>query len=174
MITVKVDFRNAPKEFRRLFPRNVRYAINNTLRTARDIVRGRVKKNRKGKHTARLFETVNLQAATISTLSGDLSTDNAIWKWFEEDTDPHVIKPTKPKGVLAFTPKGSTQVVFAKKVNHPGTKGHHYWEEAREFVDDVYPIALGMAVNAALAGQEFTAGASIDTSGPMAPIYNPL
>ena len=42
----------------------------------------------------------------------------------DRGTRPHVIEPKSPGGVLAFKVKG--QMVFAKKVNHPGTKAQPF------------------------------------------------
>lgn len=41
-----------------------------------------------------------------------------------EGTEPHVILPKKPGGVLVFTVNGTK--VFTTKVNHPGTKPNPY------------------------------------------------
>jgi len=41
-------------------------------------------------------------------------------KFLEDGTQPHVIMPKDPKGVLAFMIAG--QMVFRKKVMHPGNK----------------------------------------------------
>ena len=43
-------------------------------------------------------------------------------------TRPHVIRPRSPGGVLAFTIGG--QMVFAKRVNHPGTKANPFYDHA--------------------------------------------
>jgi hypothetical protein len=44
----------------------------------------------------------------------------------EEGTRPHVIVP-RTKRVLRFT--SGNRVVFARQVNHPGTKGRHMFRE---------------------------------------------
>ena len=43
-------------------------------------------------------------------------------KFLEDGSAPHVIRPKDPKGVLAFVVGGKT--VFARAVNHPGTKAY--------------------------------------------------
>ena len=43
-------------------------------------------------------------------------------------TRPHVIRPRSPGGVLAFKIGG--QMVFAKRVNHPGTKANPFYDHA--------------------------------------------
>lgn len=45
-------------------------------------------------------------------------------RYVEFDTKPHTIRPKKPGGVLAFRMNG--QLVFAKSVNHPGTKAQPF------------------------------------------------
>jgi HK97 gp10 family phage protein len=44
--------------------------------------------------------------------------------YVEFGTRPHVIRPKNPDGVLAFTVNG--RKVFAKVVNHPGTKAQPF------------------------------------------------
>lgn len=60
----------------------------------------------------------------------------------EEDTLPHVIEPRVPGGTLRFIDQATGQPVFAKKVQHPGTTGHHMF-----------------AIGAAMAEHEFEAAA---------------
>ena len=43
-------------------------------------------------------------------------------------TRPHVIRPRSPGGVLAFTIGG--QMIFAKRVNHPGTRANPFYDHA--------------------------------------------
>lgn len=47
-----------------------------------------------------------------------------------QGTNPHKIYPRKPNGVLRFTAGG--QVVFARYVNHPGTKPNNFLLKALE------------------------------------------
>jgi hypothetical protein len=46
-------------------------------------------------------------------------------------TRPHRIEPRRPGGVLRFTVNG--QVVYARFVNHPGTKAQPFLQEALRF-----------------------------------------
>lgn len=49
-----------------------------------------------------------------------------LWIWWEHTgTKAHEITSRSPSGVLRFIPRGETDPVFAKLVNHPGTKPHH-------------------------------------------------
>ena len=47
--------------------------------------------------------------------------------WMKDGTRPHPIMP-KRKKFLRF--QGPGGVVFAKRVNHPGTKPHDFWDRA--------------------------------------------
>lgn len=48
--------------------------------------------------------------------------------WEHEGTPPHVIRPNRMK-VLRFPGRGGA-IVFARKVNHPGTNGSHFLTRA--------------------------------------------
>lgn len=55
-----------------------------------------------------------------------------------EGTKPHVIEPKSAK-VLAFQPHGSFGVVFARRVNHPGTQRQPYLTDAlREVISEEF------------------------------------
>jgi hypothetical protein len=45
-------------------------------------------------------------------------------------TRAHKIYPRKPGGVLVFTPKGGGDKIFARVVNHPGTKANDFLTKA--------------------------------------------
>lgn len=55
--------------------------------------------------------------------------DHAIF--VAEGTRPHVIVPRRPGGVLRFPGRGG-QIVFARRVNHPGTDPNPWWDDALE------------------------------------------
>lgn len=48
---------------------------------------------------------------------------------------PHRITPRRAGGVLAFRSGGS--LVFARSVNHPGTTGNTWWDDALRDVGDM-------------------------------------
>lgn len=54
-----------------------------------------------------------------------VGSDHPIALIHHEGSRPHVILPRKAKA-LAFVPRGSNRLVFAKRVNHPGTKPSRY------------------------------------------------
>jgi hypothetical protein len=57
-----------------------------------------------------------------------VGSDHPIALIHHEGTRPHLIVPRKAKA-LAFYPRGGTALVFAKRVNHPGTKPNKYLTE---------------------------------------------
>lgn len=71
------------------------------------------------------------------------------WPYAEFDTKKHTIRPKKPGGVLAFPRPGlpisgkidvaKEDMVFTKKVEHPGTKGQFFiaksWNRSRALVE---------------------------------------
>jgi hypothetical protein len=167
LITIKVEFKPAggltPERLQQLLGRNIKAGINLIFHYGREIVRGRVPRNSSGRHSARLYETVDLNQAKVSTHSAELLTTNPIWVFYEEDTKAHIIQPKNAKALHFFM--GGNEV-FATRVHHPGTKGHHYWKEADEYIGSMIGPVLGLAVTAALAGQDFTSGATVSTAGP--------
>jgi len=60
--------------------------------------------------------------------------------YVEFGTKPHVIRPKTPGGVLVFKMNGT--LVYAKKVNHPGTKAQPFVRPAFEaWVDSLGTMA---------------------------------
>ncbi len=55
-----------------------------------------------------------------------VGSDHPIALIHHEGSRPHLILPRKPGGVLVFYPRGQSTPVFARRVNHPGTKPNHY------------------------------------------------
>jgi hypothetical protein len=51
-------------------------------------------------------------------------TDEGYAKIHHNGAPPHIIKPKRKGGMLRFISNG--KVVYAKQVNHPGTKPNHY------------------------------------------------
>jgi len=66
-----------------------------------------------------------------------IGTDVAYARWHHEGSDPHVIRPRARQALRfpASAPNGLA-VVFAKRVNHPGTKG-------TKFLVRALPLAAG-------------------------------
>lgn len=105
---------------------NASAMLNDLGRGARDRVRQPLTK-RTGDS---LYNSVKVEIATKSMLIVKTYTQKASAVFRELDTKAHVIKPKKAGGVLVFIPKRGRNVVFAKLVNHPGTKGTHSWQYA--------------------------------------------
>lgn len=70
------------------------------------------------------------------------------WLWLDEGTRQHVITPKRRK-FLKFEAGGGT--VFARKVNHPGTKARYYTKQVQRKVD-----AVNLAATFANAVRELT------------------
>ena len=93
-----------------------------------------------------------------------VSTDDAIWGYVDRGTRPHVIRPRRAKR-LAFAgsytaktrvgsiiargggPSGST--VFAREVNHPGTKPRNFTRLLKRKWDAKWPRDMQKAINRA-------------------------
>ncbi|MGH9826365.1 MAG: hypothetical protein ACREDR_24315, partial [Blastocatellia bacterium] len=155
---------------KRLLKYNIKIAMNGVFSTMREIVRSRVPKNSKNdegdpRHPARLYETVDLNKATVSTNAATLSTENEIWYYYNEDMPAHLIEPRSSASdmvagtshqALSFIWKGKR--VFFKSVHHPGSKGKHYWDEADQYMRAILPQMTKMAGDMALRGEIFTGG----------------
>lgn len=61
-------------------------------------------------------------------LEGQIICDHPATLYVLNGTRPHVIRPRKKGGVLRFVVDG--QVVYAKLVNHPGTKANPFLQRA--------------------------------------------
>jgi hypothetical protein len=88
-------------------------------------------------------------------------------KFIEFPTKPHLIRPTKPGGVLAWMPgrgpfsavkvsaktKAKAGVVFAKVVHHPGTGGKYVFKTVMLGREPELEADLNAAVNDLLMGK---------------------
>ena len=59
---------------------------------------------------------------------GVISVNHPAALWVTGGTRPHRIQPRRPGGVLRFTAGG--QVVYARYVNHPGSKANRFLQES--------------------------------------------
>ena len=83
----------------------------------------------------------------------EIGTDDEIYGYVDKGTKPHIIRPKRPGGVLAFpsvsTPKtkpgrlrsgygrkGKT-IVFAREVHHPGTKARDFGGQIKKKMEPV-------------------------------------
>jgi hypothetical protein len=99
-----------------------------------------------------LYNSIKLDRATIGNPSFNVHSESPIAIFREKDTKPHVIAAVNKKA-LAFT-VGRT-LVFAKKVNHPGTKGLHSWQHANQQLRLRLPWAIKSAIEASLNMQPY-------------------
>jgi hypothetical protein len=86
-------------------------------RQVRQVARERIN-TQSGKYLRKIRSTVDQQSGRVRVTAG--APYSAI---LERGSRPHVIRPRKPGGVLRFRVNG--RVVYAKKVNHPGTPAFH-------------------------------------------------
>lgn len=92
-------------------------------------------------------------------------TDNAIWRFVDQGTRPHTIRPRRasvlafPGGYAAKTrvgsiiaraggPSGDTR--FAREVQHPGTKARGFSRRLRAKWKDKWPAMVQQAIREAL------------------------
>lgn len=89
-------------------------------------------KQRSPVDTGNLRNSITIQPLRVvgSAISGGVSADANYAMFVHDGTKPHVIRPKKAGGVLRFTVGGS--VVFARSVNHPGTKARPFLMNALE------------------------------------------
>ena len=64
------------------------------------------------------------------SLSASVGYNTPYAKYVHEGTAPHIILPKKPGGYLRFETDG--QVVYARRVKHPGYRGNPYLRDAVE------------------------------------------
>jgi hypothetical protein len=58
----------------------------------------------------------------------EVSTTNEIYQYQDDGTAPHIIRP-RYFGRLRFIPRGQRTYVYARQVNHPGTKAQNMSEK---------------------------------------------
>lgn len=102
----------------------------------------RLARSSAGPYTAKLTETVAQHARLLAPGSmksqirsfssggaspiGFVVSDHPATVFVVYGTKPHKIFPRKPGGVLVFNSRGSSDKIFAKVVNHPGTKANNF------------------------------------------------
>lgn len=155
--------KDPPDKFSRQMKKNVSTAVNDVLRPAQDMVRGPIPKGASG-----LFQSIKLKRATIASPEATINSTHWLLELVEEKTSAHVIRPrgsvsdmvagTAHKA-LRFKVKG--KMIFATKVNHPGTKGKYSWKAGYEFVEATLQTSIQQAVEAALAGQDYSSGPKV-------------
>jgi HK97 gp10 family phage protein len=90
--------------------------------------------------TGRLRNSLQIRVDTDRVTIGPNENIADYGGYVEFGTKPHVIRPKTPGGVLVFKMNGTT--VFAKKVNHPGTKAQPFVRPAFEaWVDSLGTMA---------------------------------
>jgi len=91
-------------------------------------------------------------------------TDDDIWRYVDEGTKPHVIRPKNPDGLLVFPSsfKPKTQprslssgagasggpMVFAKEVHHPGTKPRNFTAMLQRKLENIFSVMINAVFKA--------------------------
>lgn len=140
----------------KLFDSNISAAINDVMDRARSDIRNAIKKGKRqpGTSTERphLRETIQLSRATPSMLYARVHTESPIMVFREKDTRAHIIEARDAKA-LRFVRRG--KVVFAKRVNHPGTRGLHIWQKTDTAVRERLYRAIDRAIDSAFQGMRY-------------------
>src|SRR5687768_13626766 len=126
IVTASGALNMRPSSFKHLVGKNVSTAENDIMRPAREIVKKPIPDGASG-----ILKATKFERATIAKLDFSISNAHPLFEYVEEKTRPHVIE-AKGKKPLAFKVKG--KLVFARRVNHPGTPGKHSFLHAWEFV----------------------------------------
>jgi hypothetical protein len=101
--------------------------------------------------------------AEENRIEGYVLTDDENYKRLDRGTKPHVIRPKRPGGMLVFrlpfrsktglhrlpSRKGSIgkNVIFARKVNHPGFEARRYQERVSERMKRPFNRVIRTALN---------------------------
>lgn len=80
--------------------------------------------------TGRLRSSIRAEPPRFFSLRGSVTvgSDLEYAAAINDGSRPHVIRPRRAGGVLRFNVGG--RIVYARYVNHPGTKGTHFLDKA--------------------------------------------
>lgn len=93
-----------------------------------------------------------------------VSTDNKIYGYVNEGTEPHIIRPkramrlafqtgyrakTRPRSIVSGPGGSFGETAFAKVVHHPGTKAREFTKYVSVRYQDILPRAIQDAINRA-------------------------
>lgn len=116
--------------------------------------------------TVSTWETKPRFTVKVSAREIEVRTDDEIWAYVDRGTKPHVIRPKRPGGMLRFRsgyaaktrpgsiisgPGGASgPVVWAKEVQHPGTKARGFSRRLQAKWKEKYPRDMQKAINEAV------------------------
>lgn len=155
--------KDPPDKLSRQMKKNGATAINDCVRPAWDMVRKPIPVGPSG-----LNKAIKMKRATIGGLEAMIHANHPLVDLVEEKTDPHVIMPRgsvsdmvagTSKKALRFKVRG--RIVFAKKINHPGTKGKFSWLIGSRFVKATLAASIQAAVEAAMNGRDYSSGGKV-------------
>jgi hypothetical protein len=103
--------------------RNVNGALNDVIGAAYKTIRLAIPVRHKDGQRSQ----VHFHPAKISTVGARVETASQKMVFLEKDTKAHEIRAVRARA-LRFVIRGKT--IFAKSVQHPGTRGKHMWQRA--------------------------------------------
>jgi hypothetical protein len=90
--------------------------------------------------TGNLRDSLGIRVENNKVIIGPDPTQAPYASYVIFDTKPHIIRPRRPGGVLAFKVNG--RQIFAKVVQHPGTTAQPFVQDAfAAWVDSLGPMA---------------------------------
>jgi hypothetical protein len=143
-------FKEGSGRFSTQLRRNHRDALNDVGRSVRDRVRKPIKRH---PGADSLYNSIKLERATAVKMDFKVSTSHPMAWTREKDMPPHEIRPSRAK-MLRFIRRG--QVIFAKSVDHPGSRGTHSWQHAATANRARLPWAMKYATEAAFKLQPYS------------------
>jgi hypothetical protein len=130
MVTFRLSFtpspENAAAKFARLRRDGIYESIARLAQQADVIILGALQDaapHRTGEFASAIHSAQIASAG--SQLRLDYRAPNPLASWILHGTRPHIIEPKNPSGVLAFL-ASSGDVVFAHRVEHPGTAANDF------------------------------------------------
>lgn len=78
-----------------------------------------------------------------------IGTDDEVWNWLDQGTRPHVIRPRRARRLRFVT---SGRVVWARQVNHPGTKPRAWSKMIKHKYQREMPHRMNEAIGSAIGG----------------------
>jgi hypothetical protein len=143
----------------RLLDHNVAEMINTTMEAGHRIVKAPIPSGRSG-----LKRSIKLDRARVSRPAARIHDSNhPLTELVEKPTKPHEIRPRgSVSDLVAGTARKALRFrvggrwVYAKKVNHPGTRGKGSWKRADRYVRRHLSDNIKHGIDAALSGNRLS------------------
>lgn len=124
------------KEISDFLKKGITKPVENIIQSASTLMRNEATKNLKKvvynravtwKRTKDLLQSITIEKK--SKLLHKVYVGMPYGIFVENGTNPHLIQPKKGKKFLAFLIGG--KMIFARSVNHPGSKAYPFWKPAK-------------------------------------------